>query len=251
MSLDFSLSTEIINYAESFPDIRAGIIRTDDVLKGASYQVVSEGQRSLSSLDALPLVEWPEYAPSVLVLGLEHPQDDLPMDWWEGGDTRGNRSLRETSKMLKEQLLEKYGLKSRPLPYHVENGGVFLKDAAVLSGLGIIGRNNLLLHPVWGARIRLRSILIEGELQPTGMIKGFSPCETCNNLCHKACPVDAFSQGTYSMPLCRKQMRIDEDNKFPSGEINKNGKQKMIIEYCRACELTCPVGEKTIDRDNI
>ncbi len=242
MLLDFSLSTEIINYAESFPDIRAGIALTEDVLKGASYQVVSEEQRSLSSLDALPFVKWPENAHSVLVLGLAHPQNDLPLDWWEGGNTWGNRSLGKTSKLLKEWLLEKYGLKSQPLPYHVEKGGIFLKDAAVLSGLGIICRNNLLIHPEWGPRIRFRSILIEGDLQPSGMIEGFSPCDTCNNICQKACPVDAFPQGTYSMPLCRKQMRVDEDNQVPYGEINENGKQNMVIKYCRACELACPVG---------
>ena len=52
-----------------------------------------------------------------------------------------------------------------PLPYHVKKGGLFLKDAAVLSGLGIIGKNNLLLHPAWGPRIRLRSILMDGDGQ--------------------------------------------------------------------------------------
>jgi epoxyqueuosine reductase len=35
----------------------------------------------------------------------------------------------------------------RPLPYKVEEGGMFLKDAATLAGLGIIGKNNLLITP--------------------------------------------------------------------------------------------------------
>ena len=244
MLMDFSLSTEIISHAESFPGIRAGIASTEEVLKGPSYQVVSEGQRSLSSLDTLPLVTWPENAPAVLVLGMAHPKNDPSLDWWERGNTKGNRYLRKISKLLKEWLLEEHGLKSQPLPYHVEKGGVFLKDAAVLSGLGIVGHNNLLLHPEWGARIRLRSILIEGDLQPTVMAEEFSPCENCNGICHKACPVNAFPDGSYSMSLCRKQMETDKANEVPYGEINEKGMQNMVIKYCRACELACPVGKE-------
>jgi epoxyqueuosine reductase len=35
----------------------------------------------------------------------------------------------------------------RPLQYKVEEAGMFLKDAATLAGLGIIGKNNLLITP--------------------------------------------------------------------------------------------------------
>ncbi|OEU84203.1 MAG: hypothetical protein BA873_15555 [Desulfobulbaceae bacterium C00003063] len=68
---------------------------------------------------------------------------------------------------MKKWLRKEHSLDSQPLPYNVEKGGLFLKDAAVISGLGIIGQNNLLFHPEWGSRIRLCSILIEGDLQPT------------------------------------------------------------------------------------
>ena len=42
------------------------------------------------------------------------------------------------------------------LPYHFENGGVFLKDAAVMAGLGCIGKNNLFVSQIYGPRLRLR-----------------------------------------------------------------------------------------------
>jgi epoxyqueuosine reductase len=124
----------------------------------------------------------------------------------------------------------------------VAKGGLFLKDAAVLSGIGIIGRNNLLLHPEWGPRIRLRSILLEGDFQATKVLEGFSPCETCEGFCQKACPMNAFPQEKYRRPICRKQIIANVENKVPDGEIGENGKRNLVIKYCRACELSCPVG---------
>ena len=124
----------------------------------------------------------------------------------------------------------------------MEKGGLFLKDAAVLSGIGIIGRNNLLLHPEWGPRIRLRSILLDKALQTTEALAGFSPCETCEGFCQKACPMKAFPQEKYSRLICVKQINADVENKVPDGEIGENEKRNLMIKYCRACELSCPVG---------
>ena len=237
-----SLTAEVISRAESYDGIRAGIVRLEDVLKGPSYQAPPEGRKSATALDDGQLVDWQTEAQTVLILGLNHPEKDPRLDYWEQGDTWGNRRLREISESLKKWLREEYDLTAQPLPYHVEKGGLFLKDAAVLSGIGIIGRNNLLLHPEWGPRIRLRSILLEGDFQKTEALKGFSPCESCEAFCQKACPMKAFSQGKYSRQICRKQINTDAENKAPDGEIGENGKRNLVIKYCRACELSCPVG---------
>jgi ferredoxin len=52
----------------------------------------------------------------------------------------------------------------------------------------------------------------------------------------------AFPQGKYSRPICHKQMNVDMVNKDPDGEIGENGKRNLLIKWCRACELSCPVG---------
>lgn len=49
------------------------------------------------------------------------------------------------------------------LPYHVEKKWLFLKDAAEVSGRGVMGRSSLLLHPEWGPRIRRPRVLATGE----------------------------------------------------------------------------------------
>ena len=242
MATEVSLTAGIIAKAESFTGIRAGIARLEEVLKSPSYQAVRDGPGSKTQLDDASRVKGPMEARSVLVLGLIHPVNDPRLDWWERGDSWGNRRLGEISESLKQWLRKEHHLGAQPLPYHVEKGGLFLKDAAVLSGLGIIGRNNLLIHPEWGPRIRLRSIMIEGDLHTTKALEGFCPCETCEGFCQNACPMKAFPEGKYSRPICFRQMNVDVENKVANGEINENGKRNLVIKYCRACELACPVG---------
>jgi epoxyqueuosine reductase len=182
----------------------------------------------------------------VLILGLFHPPSDPRLDWWELGDTLGNRYLRRTSQALKRWLLKEHGLNAVPLPYHVENGGLFLKDAAVLAGLGIVGRNNLVVHPQWGPRVRWRSLLIREALAPTSALQGFAPCDTCDGFCHKACPAAAFAQGGYHRPPCLRQMNKDEAQPGQMSEPDFHGRRHAVIKYCRACELACPVGARNL-----
>jgi epoxyqueuosine reductase len=245
MSVAPSISHEIIARARSYPEIRAGIARLKDVVRAPSYQVVPEGEwsTSLSASQEGSVTEWPSEARSVLVLGLHHPQSDPRLDWWDRGNTNGNRRLMEISQSFQQWLRKEHGLGAYPLPYHVEWGGLFLKDAAVLAGLGVIGKSNLFLHPEWGPRIRLRSLLIEGDLEPDEPVEGFSPCETCDTLCQKVCPQNAFSSGAYHRPSCIAQLDSDVANKVSAGEIDENGTPLLVIKYCRACELACPVGK--------
>lgn len=244
MDFDRFLTTKIISMAESFSGIKAGVAHLDEILIGPSYQAKPEGAGITTQLDDTLIVRWPTGAKSVLVLGLYHPDSDHRLDWWERGDTWGNRRLREISEALKHWLRKEYKLDALPLPYHVEKGGIFLKDAGVLSGLGIVGRNNLFLHPEWGPRIRLRSILIEGDLSPTEPLNGFSPCDDCEGFCQKACPMRAFPKEKYNRTKCHKQIKTDVANQFPDGELNENGQRNLVIKYCRKCELACPAGSK-------
>ena len=231
-----SLTAETIAKAESFDGIQAGIVYLNDVLKGPSYRALPDITRDSEEIPG------DQAGVSLLVLGLMHPADDPRLDWWERGDSWGNRRLREISEHLKQWLREKHDVNAYPLPYHLEKGGIFLKDAAVLAGLGIIGQNNLLLHPKWGPRIRLRSIRIAADLSPTGSLTDFNPCDQCPRYCQKACPVNAFATGNYHRPACNRQMNADEANKVAEGEIDQRGNPGWVIKYCRDCELTCPVG---------
>ncbi len=241
-----SLSTELIAKAESIPGIKAGVARLEDILKAPSYQAVSDGEHTEYSASLLAnqkaVTEWPPDAKSVLVLGLHHPEDNPRLDWHDGGNTMGNRQLMKISDSLKQWIKNEHGLDAIPLPYFVEAGGLFLKDAAVLSGLGKVGRNNLLLNPEWGPRIRLRSILVEGVLEPTVPVEGFSPCESCGELCHSVCPKNVFPTGAYHRSICDKQINADRANSMPDEKTAEDITPGIVIKFCRACEFACPVG---------
>jgi epoxyqueuosine reductase len=150
------------------------------------------------------------------------------------------------------------GFKAVNLPYHVENGSIFLKDAAVMAGLGCIGKNNLFITPDYGPRVRLRAMLLDVELPATGAAD-FNPCRGCDMPCRAACPQAAFQKkiyretelgldklpgrsGVYSKRSCNFQMEIDIRN---SEEVRIAGQNipGSFTRYCRLCEIACPVGK--------
>jgi len=222
--------TEILEKAKSLGASLAGVTSTALLRNAPAYQ--ASGQ-----------VEFPLEAKSILVLALAHDVNEPELDWWgvkEG--TPGNQRLHQISCQIKVWLDEEYKIQVRPLLYHVEKGGIFLKDAAVLAGLGIIGANNLLITPAFGPRVRLRALFLDTAFAP--LESGtFSPCASCPQPCRLACPRQAFSSGAYNRTRCAQQMHTDEAQKvLVAATFQENA--TVRIKYCRACELACPVGKK-------
>ncbi len=207
-------------------------------------------------------VIWPENALSAVVIAVKHPDDAPDMDWWiDGlkGGTKGNARLIKVVSKLSKWLETKTHFACFKLPYHVEHGAVFMKDAAVLGGLGCIGKNNILVTPEFGPRIRLRVMLLDHDLPSTGILD-FDPCNACRQYCKKVCPQSAFDKkiytaleygqqelpgraGCYSRHQCNRQMEADvaAATKVPvEGTENRTNQ----VKFCRRCEQSCPVGRK-------
>jgi epoxyqueuosine reductase len=227
-------------------------------------------------------VAWPADAVSVVVIGVEHNIDHPELDWWDGKGTPGNRILIRINKKLSEWIENTFSIKTYKLPYFVSKGGIFLKDAAVVAGLGCLGRNNLVITPGYGPRIRFRALLIDRESEATGPLE-FNPCEGCERPCREVCPVKSFKKtvysaedldqstlpginGTYDRVTCNKKMDKDIEKAvmaIPAGdeghtevmqaidEFEEGVKVKLqgdklphyCVKYCRKCELACPVGK--------
>jgi epoxyqueuosine reductase len=182
---------------------------------------------------------------TVVVLALEHPPGQPEMDWWDNwqGGTPGNRRLININRRLVKWIRKKYALEASEVPYQVECSGVFLKDAAILSGLGVMGRNNLLITPQYGPRVRLRALLMNVPLPASGPLEGFDPCKGCEAPCLGACPQEAFGGGAYQRKRCQRQMKADEANPIALRSPVVGMATKFKVAYCRLCELACPVGD--------
>lgn len=204
-------------------------------------------------------VSWPESAETVFVMAVAHPEKKPELDWWYGRKSpAGNRILMSAAKSLCEWITGTFDIKATQLPYHVEKGGIYLKDAAVMAGLGCIGKNNILLTPEYGPRIRLRALTLDVGLPVTGP-SDFDPCEKCPAFCRRACPQNAFDRkvfnsqeyglqylpgrsGCFSRPTCNVQMQKDNQNAIPQ-RVDGYDEPVKLIKYCRLCELACPVGQ--------
>ncbi|MFC1851319.1 hypothetical protein ACFL27_14070 [candidate division CSSED10-310 bacterium] len=183
---------------------------------------------------------------AVLVFALVHQESAPVLDWWDGsGGTPGNRKLIRIARKLNRWLTQDLQARVYLLPYQVEKGGIFLKDAAVLAGLGVLGSNNLLITPQFGPRVRLRALFL--DLEPAAAVEpDFFPCDGCAKPCFQACPQGAFDTGSYNKSACQKQMSQDEAQAARDQGKTSDSSSGICIKYCRACELSCPQGSSCI-----
>lgn len=264
---DKNIVARIIEQANKMGVSVAGIARFEALKNSPSHTIFEkldsfDRVRPMDPGDAAPgQTAWPNNAGSAVVIGVEHPEHKPELDWWEDGllgGTPGNRILMDIAASLSDWLIRETTYKTYKLPYHFEKGGIFLKDAAVMAGLGCIGKNNLFVTPEYGPRVRLRAILLDAALTASGAME-FNPCKDCDMPCRTVCPQAAFQKkiyrneelrldelpgrsGVYDRRLCNQQMEMDISSceKITVKELDKPVK---LVKYCRLCEFACPVGK--------
>jgi len=105
------------------------------------------------------------------------------------------------------------------------------RQVAVHLGLGWYGRNNLLVHPTRGARVRLVTVLTDAEIIEPGPWSdrvGESGCGRCRR-CAKVCPVDAIHDGPEDFDLTSCAARNKEHEKI----------QGVGQRICGVCVKVC------------
>jgi epoxyqueuosine reductase len=265
------LAELIMAKAKEFGADLAGIARVEDLKQSPSH-LISERMPDFANVAAKEVegrrpgqVDWPEGAKSVIVIAIEHPEDKLEMDWWilggksVAGNTPGNKLLIAAANKLADWIEQELGMTSYRTPYHIELGAIYMKDAAVLAGLGCIGKNNILVTPEFGPRQRLRVIMVDADLPATGP-SDFDPCHDCDMPCRAACPANAFGEtlytkeeygfsqlpgrtGVFSRPLC-SQIQDKACEEYEPVEIPGQKEPGKLARFCRACEFACPVGKR-------
>ncbi len=209
-------------------------------------------------------VSWPDNAETMVIIAISHPEDQPELDWWQqegqpGGSPGILLLIRTLNKLAKWLKVEK-GIESKNLAFAIQYGGIFVKDAVVISGVGILGKNNLVVTKKYGPRVRLRALSLPVKLGSTGPID-FDPCADCEMPCRSVCPEKAFSEivfstknfdqedlpgrtGVFDREKCNIQM--DNDSEFAEPltiEVKGEIKETKRIHFCRECEFACPVGK--------
>lgn len=180
---------------------------------------------------------------TVVVLGL-HMVDPL-LDLWLHAPPTTGAGRSPTGRAFEDEILHticyrlalnlyQRGIEVKVLPYgpspsKEHTGFIYLKDAGVLAGLGVIGKSNLLITPDFGPRVRLRAIAISEDLPSNRIITKNPWCEDCDS-CIQACPVNAFESGHYDRERCLTSP-LHRRKISPGAEL-----------WCTRCSCVCPVG---------
>ena len=101
------------------------------------------------------------------------------------------------------------------------------REIAHKAGLGWRGKNNLLVNPDFGARLRLTTVLTDMELTPD-RIPEFD-CGKCHS-CAKKCPAGAIGDTTEQFDLEKCQAQV-------TGFSRENNFGQLICGLCLNC---CP-----------
>lgn len=108
-------------------------------------------------------------------------------------------------------------------------GILSLRHAGLNAGLGILGRNTLLMNPELGNMIYIGAVLTDTTLDEDPLITDFSCSEGCA-LCIEACPVNALDGQTVNQKACRSASSLSHARGWD-------------IYICNECRKVCPLGQ--------
>jgi epoxyqueuosine reductase QueG len=104
-------------------------------------------------------------------------------------------------------------------------GILSLRHAGYLAGLGLLGRNNLLINPELGNMVYIGAILTDIELESDPVIENIN-CPTKCRICLDSCPQQALDGLTVNQKLCREFSGLNHERGFS-------------IYTCNDCRKVC------------
>lgn len=104
-----------------------------------------------------------------------------------------------------------------------------LRHAGHLAGLGIIGRNNLLVNNQYGNMIQLGAILLDREMEGDPLAE-YQGCPPGCRLCIQRCPQKALDGSTVDQSLCRPVSNFRNEKGY-------------VLKKCFLCRQVCPISK--------
>lgn len=140
-------------------------------------------------------------------------------------------ALENAAKMLDKEVATRVCVDSSPVDE---------RKAACLAGLGVIGKNGMLITKEYGSYVFIGEILVYGspdEYENVSQRRKTVSCEGCG-ACIRACPTGYLRAGGACLSaVTQKKGRLTiEEEKL----IKQNG----YIWGCDTCQLVCPMNKK-------
>ena len=135
----------------------------------------------------------------------------------------------------------------------VDTKPVLERTAAVLAGLGFIGKNGCVIVPGIGSFVLLGELLTTAawlgpDAAPDPMAKTWQACGSCR-LCLDACPTDAFfGPGLLDSRKCISYLTIEHRGAIPPELADRFGER---VVGCDVCQDVCPYNSSTRRDDRI
>lgn len=101
-----------------------------------------------------------------------------------------------------------------------------LRHAGYLSGLGVIGKNTLLINDIYGNMIQIGAILVDIELEADPIVTYKGCIDSCN-ICIESCPQQALNTKTVNQALCRPISNFKHEKGY-------------TLKKCNICRIKCP-----------
>jgi len=201
------------------------------VSSARSYDAAPKGYRPCDLMEgAKSVVSLAVVLPSAALENV--PSREYSVSYTKGND-EANRIAFRLSRYLEDEGYRAIHVPASP-PYDVRRnmGDLSHRHAAVLAGLGVLGKNSLLLNPKYGARIRLVSVITDAFLKPDKEMD-VDLCGSCVR-CIRACPAKALKgKGVVDKEAC------DRQHVLVGRRLQLAGPEQV----CGVCISVCPVGK--------
>jgi epoxyqueuosine reductase len=109
--------------------------------------------------------------------------------------------------------------------------------AAIKAGLGVIGENNLLIHPDYGSWVFIGEIVTTLKVK-TSKTGGIHNCKGCGR-CVAACPAGILGRLKFDKTACLSHITQSKGELTP--EQTKLIKASGCAWGCDICQLVCPM----------
>lgn len=135
------------------------------------------------------------------------------------------------------RIMEDRGIGAVPIPsdnpsiyWEADNqyarGILSLRHAGYFAGLGVLGKNTLLINEKYGNMMQIGAVLVDLKLK-NDPIAEYEACKPNCSLCIKLCPQNALDGKTVNQKLCRPL----------SNYVTERG---FILKKCNICRRECP-----------